>query len=95
MFKFDNSERIGLVSNEMKKLVLFRGTMEEIVAKVNEIKIREDDVVLEPFEEFAPITDFGFNTNLGQIGDKYLDFEIYMLPTNKRGNFVITKVLAF
>ena len=94
--KLQQAEKIRLVNRAMSSLVLFRGTKEKITAKLNGFRVeREESVNLEPFEEPLPENDFGFNTNLGKIGDKYLDFEIFMLPTNKKDTFLITEVSAF
>ena len=62
--------------------------------KLNSIGLR-DDSTLEPFEEPLPGNDFGFNTNLGEIGDCDLDFEVYLLPTNEKDVFVVTEVNQF
>ena len=78
----------------MKNLVMFRGTKEEIIEKLNMIGSR-NDCFLEAFEEALPENDYGFNTNLGMVGEHYLDFEIYMLPTNEKDTFIITEVNEF
>jgi hypothetical protein len=84
------------VEKDMQSLLFFRGTKEQIIEKLNTIRInREESVVLEPFEEPLEDNDLGFNTNLGEINEHYIDYEIYMLPTNKKDTFVITEVSAF
>jgi hypothetical protein len=84
------------MEKEMKKLVFSRYTKEELIQKLNSLRVnREKDCFLEPFEEPLPENDFGFNTNLGMIGSHYLDFEIYMLPTNEPEVFLITEVNPF
>ena len=83
-----------IICSEMRNLVLFRGTKVEICEKLNSIGLR-DDCFLQEFEEPLPGNDFGFNINLGKIGDCDLDFEVYLLPTNKKDVFVITEVNQF
>jgi len=85
---------ISHINQAMQKLFFFRGTKEEIIAKLNEIGLR-NDCFLEPFEEPLPENDLGFNTNLGEIGDHYLDFEVYLLPTNQKDCFLVTEVNEF
>jgi len=85
---------IEKINNVMQNLVLFRGTKEWIINRLSTIGTRTD-IFLEPFEEPLPNNDFGFNTNLGMIGSHYLDYEIYMLPTNAKDVFVITEVSEF
>jgi len=83
-----------IIHSEMSRLVLFRGTKVEIIEKLNSIGLRKD-CYLEDFENPLPGNDFGFNTNLGSIGDYYFDFEIFLLPTNKKDVFIITEVNSF
>ena len=85
---------IESIKRQMQDLVLFRGTKEDIVKKINVIGQRNDSI-LEPFENPLPDNDLGFNTNLGNFGDIYLDFEIYLLPTSKKDNFIITEINPF
>jgi hypothetical protein len=90
------NEVLQKVETELQKLIMFRGTKEEIVEKLNAIRVnREESVNLEPSEESLPENDLGFNTNLGEIHEHYISYEIYMLPTNKKDTFIITKVSAF
>ena len=85
---------ISDIEENIKQLVGFRGTKIEIVAKLNNLGPRHD-CFLEAFEDPLPGIDLSFNTNLGMIGDHYLDFEIYMLPTRKLDEFMITEVTPF
>ena len=78
----------------MQNLVLFRGTKQKIIDKLNTIGPRSN-CILEEFEDTLLGNDFGFNTNLGIDGHHYLDFEIYMLPTNKPNTFIITEINEF
>ena len=80
-----------IIDDEMKNLVLFRGTKEEICEKINSIGLRSDSI-LEPFENSLSENDFGFNTYLGKTEGHYLDFEVYLLPTNKKDVFLVTEV---
>lgn len=64
---------IEQIEREMGKLVLFRGTMSDIIKRINSIGLRNDSI-LEPFEEEVENNDLGFNTNLGEINGRYLDF---------------------
>lgn len=82
------------IENKVLKLVGFRGTLEEIKSKLQEIAVR-DNIALEPFEDPLEGNDFGFNTNLGEIKDIYFDFEIYMLKTNKESVYLITEANRF
>ena len=79
------------ISRQMEDLVLFRGTKEDIIKKINDIGLRNDSI-LEPIEDPLSINDIGFNINLGNFEDDFLDFEIYMLPTNAKDIFVITEI---
>ena len=79
------------INRQMQDLLLFRGTQEDIVKKINTIGLR-DDSILEPIEYPLSIDDIGFYINLGKFEDDFLDFEIYMLPTNAKDVFVITEV---
>ena len=36
--------------------------------------------------------DLGFNTNIGTFNGIDLDYEIYMLPTNKPNEFMVTEI---
>ena len=78
------------ISRQMEDLVLFRGTKEDIVKKINVIGLRNDSI-LESIEDSLSINDIGFNINLGNFEDDYLDFEIYMLPTNAKNIFIVTE----
>ena len=89
-----NKDLISTINRQMQKLVLYRGTKTDIVSKLKEIGLRHDPF-LEEFENPITGNDFGFNTNLGRIEDNYLDFEIYLLPTNIPDTFIITEVSAF
>jgi len=86
---------ISRIQDEMSKLVMLRGTKQEIIARINEIKIRDNDVNLEASENQAEDNDLCFNTNLGKIGETYLDYEICLLPTMKKEHFIVTKVTPF
>jgi len=87
---------IQKVEEQMQELIMLRGTKEEIIEKLNTIRVnREESVILEPFEIFLPENDLGFNTNLGEIHEHYIDYEVYILPTNKKDTFIVTEVLAF
>ena len=88
-------KKITEINKAMEKLVLFRGTKEEIISKLNEIKITHQSVVLEPFENPLEGNDLGFNISLGMIGNEYIDYEIYMLPTMRKGEFLITEINPF
>ena len=87
---------IEVINKQIKNLVLYRGTLEDITKKIRTIGL-DLDAELTPFEEEAIIeeNDLGFNVNLGEINDHYLDFEIYMLPTNEKNSFIITEVNQF
>ena len=78
----------------MSNLVLFRGTMRDITKKINSIGLVNDSV-LEPFEEPIKDNDFGFNIHLGSINGTYLDYEVYLLPTNADNEFLVTEVNPF
>ena len=82
------------INKQMQSLILFRGTKEEIIKRLNTIGTRRD-CYLEPFEEPLAGNDFGFNTNLGMIDDEYLDYEIYMLSTHIESVFIITEINNF
>lgn len=82
-------------NKKMQNLVMFRGTKEEIVKKLHKIGNREDIPVLQETEEKVKNQDLCFNTNIGEIDTHFLDYEIYMLPTNKKDNFIITEVVPF
>lgn len=82
------------IEKKVLKLVGFRGTLEEIRSKLQEIAVR-DNIVLEAFEEQLEGNDFGYNTNLGSIEDIYFDFEIYMLKTNKESVYLVTETNRF
>lgn len=79
------------IDKAMQDLLLRRGTLLEIESMINDIGLR-DDSTLEPFEENIEFNDIGFNTNLGQIDDQYLDYEVYLLPTNKQYQYIITEI---
>lgn len=85
---------VKIIFNKMNDLVMFRGTKEDICSKLNSIGLR-DDCFLEPMEDQLPGHDLGFNTNLGMVKDTYLDYEVYMLPTNKDNEFIITEIKPF
>jgi len=87
---------IKSIERQMENLVMYRGTKSDIEKRLSTIGQRLD-VTLEPFEDEAIIkdNDFGFNVNLGKLNDHYLDFEIYMLPTNQKDVFIITEVNPF
>lgn len=82
------------IEQSMQRLIRYRGTKDEIVSKLNNLGPRHD-CFLEAFEDPLPENDLGFNTNLGMIGDHYLDFEIYMLPTMKADTFIIIEIRPF
>ncbi len=88
------STEIAKINNKMRNLVMFRGTKKEIIVELEKIGNRKD-IILEPFEEPLPENDLSFNTNIGMIGDSYLDFEVYLLPTNKKDVFIVTEVTEF
>jgi len=85
---------IKSIEKQISELVLFRGTKSDIIKKINAIGQRNDSI-LEPFEKNIKGNDFGFNTNLGELNGHYLDFEIYLLPTNKKDIFIITEINPF
>ena len=85
---------IESIKTQMQNIVLFRGTKNDIIKKINAIGLRNDSI-LEPIENPLPFNDLGFNTNLGVVNDNYLDFEVYMLPTNIKDYFIITEINSF
>lgn len=87
------NKTIKKVIKDMNDLVLFRGTKKEIVNKLNTIGTIKTDVILCPFPHPLPDNDFGFAVMLGKINDEWLDFDIYMLPTNKKDVFIITETV--
>ena len=85
---------IESIKTQMQNIVLFRGTKDDIIKKINAIGLRNDSI-LEPKENPLLFNDLGFNTNLGVVNDNYLDFEVYMLPTNIKDYFIITEINSF
>jgi hypothetical protein len=84
------------IDRKAQDIVLFRGTIEDVKNKFNDLKInRDEDVVFQKFEEETPTGDIGFNTNVGQIGDEYIDYEVYLLPTKKTNHYIVTEVNPF
>ena len=85
---------IESIKTQMQNIVLFRGTKDDIIKKINAIGLRNDSI-LEPKENPLLFNDLGFNINLGVVNDNYLDFEVYMLPTNIKDYFIITEINSF
>jgi hypothetical protein len=63
--------------------------------ELNKISTKHESVELVEFEEPLEDNDLGFNVNLGMNGNQYLDYEIYMLRTNKKDNYLITEINRF
>lgn len=86
------------IEQELQKLIMFRGTTKEIVKKINLIGLRNDSII-EPSEENENNKklgfDYCFNTNLGMLNNQYIDYEIWMLPTNKKNTWIITEINSF
>lgn len=81
---------------KMQGLVHTRCTKQELIMKLALLSVNRDSIpVLTPFEEPLPENDFGFSTNIGMLGETYLDYEIFMLPTNKQDVFLITEIRPF
>lgn len=89
------TDKVLNITKKMRNLVGFRGTIKELEVEIASYTPLRSTVILEPFEEYLPELDLGFNTNLGELDGEYYDFEVYLLPTFKADTFVVTEVSAF
>ena len=89
-----NGYILEMLEQKMENMVGCRGTISSLTSSIQKFALR-DNIILEPFEESIQGMDCGFNTNLGEIGDTYFDFEVFMLPTNKEDVFIIIEVSSF
>ena len=80
-----------ILNEKLQKLIMFRGTIEEIENKLNSYGFR-DYCKMEKFENGLDGNDFGFNINLGQEDNMYLDYEVFMLETNQTDVYIITEI---
>ena len=84
------------IDEAMQSVVYFRGTKDDIKKKIAVFKLaKKEDILLTPFTEPLPENDLGFNINIGNLNGVYLDYEIYMLPTNKTDTFIVTEINSF
>lgn len=89
-----NGYILEMLKQKMENMIGCRGTISSLTSSIQKFALR-DNIRLEPFEESFPDMDYGFNINLGEIGDTYFDFEVFILPTNKENVFIITEVNSF
>lgn len=82
------------IKHEVEKFVGFRGTLEEIKFRFQEIALR-DNIIFQAFEEDFGDCDLGFNVNLGEIYGIYFDFEVFVLETRVKGKYLITEIGEF
>ena len=80
------------IDAKMLSMVLFRGTKNEIYSKLNGFNSRVAASMTFDFVQGLNKADFSFEACLGVIGGVYLDYEVFVLPTNKEGVFIITEV---
>ena len=85
---------LKMLEQKMNNMVGCRGTISSLTSRIQAFALREN-IILEPFEENFQDMDCGFNTNLGEIEGTYFDFEVFMLPTNEEGVFIITEINSF
>jgi len=79
-------ERVKAILN----LVGCRGTLSELSELISGLGVEKGE--LTPFEENLPGNDNGFIINVGLVGDRYLDFDVYTLPTNVENVHYITEM---
>lgn len=84
--------KINTINGKMEKLVFFRGTKEEIYNKVNSINTQKDANVTDIKTSEIKSNDFYMDACLGIIKDHYLDFEIFVLPTNEKKVYIVTEI---
>ncbi|MGL5749983.1 MAG: hypothetical protein ACRCXT_05615 [Paraclostridium sp.] len=84
---------LSKLNKQLQSKVLFRGTLEGIAKELSDLTGTKTELV--PFEEYLPENDLGYNIFLGMIGGHYLDYEVYLLPTNKVNVYIITEINSF
>lgn len=79
-----------------ENMIMFRGTVEEIKEKLNSFNPTTNKIEMERFEEEIPTNDIGYNFSFGEDDEgEYLDFEIFMLPTRAKDNFIVTELSSY
>jgi len=81
------------LDEKVKNLIMFRGTKEEIYIKLN--SFNPDAIAATNFTKSTGEADSSFEVCLGVADCVYLDYEIFVLPTNKKNSFLITEVNSF
>jgi len=85
---------IQLINTKMFNLINSRFTLPELMSQLQEIG-NKAKCVYDWTEEGEQYNDYSINTNIGMIGEVYLDYEIFMLPTNKPEVYLITEIQPF
>ena len=78
------------MDNKMEAMVFFRGTIEEINNHINNFSIKKCLMTLS--RNNAKYNDIAYTVCLGEIDDHYLDYEVYVLPTNRPDNYIVTEI---
>lgn len=85
--------KLSELNKKIQSKVLFRGTLEGIAKELSDLTGTKAELV--PFEESLPENDLGYNIFLGMIEEHYLDYEVYLLPTNRVNVYIITEINNF